>query len=229
LFVHYEGEGARTNLKVDVGYSRLDREVSHEIEDGAVFRVDASRKMSAASMLLLVAGHEFETSASLSDDYGDVGVETAPGQQSAEPYLRDHVSLGWTFNRNLTGVTVIAHLEQNTHEINASLDQTTTSFSASYRRDLSPRISLQFNVGRTGVEYEEPSPSYDESLAGASFSWRLSRNLTVDVNYDFAVRNSDDPTTDYTENRFWLAIGFGRGVPRSSRAAPTFGVDSPGQ
>jgi len=228
LFVHYEGEGARTNLKVDVGYSRLDREVSDDIESGAVFRVDASRKVSASSMLLLVAGHEFETSASLANDFGNVGVETAPGQQSAEPYLRDHVSLGWTFNRNLTGLGVMAYWQQNTHEINASLDQTTTSYSATYRREMSPRISLQFNVGRTGVEYEEPSPSYDELLAGASFSWRLSRNVTLDVNYDFAVRNSDDPTTDYTENRFWLAIGFGRGVPRSSRLAPTFGVDSPG-
>ena len=36
-------------------------------------------------MLLLVAGHEFETSASLANDFGNLGVETAPGQQSAEP------------------------------------------------------------------------------------------------------------------------------------------------
>jgi hypothetical protein len=228
LFVHYEGAGARTNLEVDVGYSQLDRDVSDDTEGGAVFRVDASRKMSSSSTLLLVGGHEFGTSASLPNDYGDVGIATAPGQQSADPFLRDHASLGWTFNRNLTSVGVAAYWEQNTHDDNASLDQTMTMFSATYRRDMSPTTSLQLNVARTGVQYEEPSPDYDELIAGASFSWRLSRNLTLDVNYDFAVRHSDDPTTEYTENRFWLAIGFGRGVPRATRVAPTFGVDSPG-
>lgn len=228
LFVHYEGEGARTNLKVDVGYSQLDREVSADTESGSVFRVDASRRISPSSMLLLVAGHEFETSASLANDFGNLGVETAPGQQSAEPYLRDHVSLGWTFNRNLTGLGISAYWEQSTHEVHTSLDQTTTLYSANYRREMSPRASVQLTVARTGVEYENPSPSYDEQLASASFSWRLSRNLTINVKYDFTDRSSDDPTTDYTENRFWLSIGFGSGEPRSSRLAPTFGVDSQG-
>jgi hypothetical protein len=93
---------------------------------------------------------------------------------------------------------------------------------------MSPRISLLLNVSRTAVDYEEPSPDYDELIAGASFSWRLSRNLTLDVKYDFTDRNSDAPTTEYTENRIWLSIGFGRGEPRSTRVAPTFGVDAPG-
>ena len=228
LFVHYEGAGARTNLKFDVGYSQLDRDVRDDVEGGAVFRIDASRKVSAVSTLLLVGGHEFGTSASLSNNYDNVGIETAPGRQSAEPFLRDHASLGWTFNRNLTSLGVTGYWELNTHDGNSSLDQSMTSLAASYRRDLSPRTSLQFNVSRAGVRYEEASRDYDELRAGASFSWRLSRNLTLDVRYDFADRTGDDPTTEYTENRFWLAIGFGRGVPRASRVAPTFGVDTQG-
>ena len=50
--------------------------------------------------------------------------------------------------------------------------------------------------------------------------------LTIDLQYDYDKRSSDLAANEYTENRLWLKIGFGRGEPRATRVAPTFGVDS---
>jgi hypothetical protein len=228
-FIRYDGAGARTNLKIDAGYSQLDSDASADTEGGAVVRVDASRKISASSTLVFVGGHEFATTASsFANSDGGGGFDTAPGRQTADPFTYDHASLGWTFNRNVTGLGVTATWSKNSYDSNPVLDQTLTTISARFRREMSPRTSLQLSLSRTGGEYEEPAPDYDELIAGASFSWRLARDLTIDVRYDFTDRNSDDPTTEYSENRIWLTVGFGRGEPRSTRVAPTFGVDAGG-
>jgi hypothetical protein len=101
-----------------------------------------------------------------------------------------------------------------------------TTFSARFRRELSATTSLEVSTAFTGVSNEPPAADYDDLSAGVSFSWRLTRNLTLDVDYDFSNRRSDAAPTEYTENRLWVTIGFGRGDPRATRVPPTFGVDS---
>jgi len=76
------------------------------------------------------------------------------------------------------------------------------------------------------VEYEPPAADYDEFTAGASFTWRLSRALTVEASYEFSKRPEDATFGGYSENRLWLSIGFGRGEPRRTRIPPAFGVDA---
>jgi hypothetical protein len=228
-YLTYEVEGARTNLTIDAGYTQLDREALTDSESGMLLRVDASRRISGSSTLTLEGGREFSTSAgAFASEQGDtyVGLGVSPGRQSADPFTLDHMALGWNFNRNLTGLAVLTSWSKRTFDDNPALDQTSIALSARFRRDLSPTRSLQISAAHMAVRYEPPAVDYNELTAGVAFSWRLARNLALDVSYDFARRGRDVSFAGYTENRLWLGIGYGRGEPRTSRVAPTFGVDA---
>jgi hypothetical protein len=235
MYLRYTGEGARTNLKIDAGYSQLDRDALDTNESGALLRLDASRRISASSILSLIGGRQFSTAAgSFASDQGSasLGLGAAPGRQNADPFTLDQLALTWDFERSLTGLALTTSWAKRSYDGNPVLDQSTTTITARLRRDLSASTSLQFSASQTGVRYNPPAVDYDESTAGLSFSWVLSRNLTFDARYNLSHRSSDVASGGYTENRLWLTIGYGRGMPRATRVAPTFGVDSmtsPGQ
>jgi len=228
-YLRYEAQGSRTNLTVDGGFSQLDRKASDDTEGGALLRVDASRRISGSSVVSLGIGREFSTSAgAFASEQGitNVGLGSAPGRQTADPFTLDHLMVGWNFNRNVTGLALTTSWSKRSYENSPELDQTMTTFSARFRRELSATTSLEVSTAFTGVSNEPPAADYDDLSAGVSFSWRLTRNLTLDVDYDFSNRRSDAAPTEYTENRLWVTIGFGRGDPRATRVPPTFGVDS---
>jgi hypothetical protein len=227
-YIRYEAEGGRTNLRVDAGYAQLDREADTETEGGMLLRFDASRRVSASSTIVLTGGRSFSTSAgAFANDQGisDIGVDTAPGRQTSDPFALDQLALSWRFNRNRTGLDVSVNWSERSYEDIPAFDQAITTLSARYRRALSPMTELTFFASHSAAGFEQPDTDYDDMEAGVSFSWRLSRNFTFDVQYDYNTRNSDSPLTEYSENRLWLTLSFGRGEPRTGRLPPTFGID----
>jgi hypothetical protein len=227
-YFRYEVQGARTNLAVDAGYTKLEREALDVEESGALLRFDLSRRMSSSSVLSLSGAHEFSTSAgAFAGDLGaHGGVSTAPGRQTADPFTLDRATLGWSFNRNVTSISAAANWSEQTYDTNTTLDQTTMVLAARYRRDLSAATSMGVNVSHTAFSYVQSGADYDELTVGVSYSWRMSRSLTLDIKYDYADRSGDATMNVFKENHLWLMIGYGRGDPRGERRAPTFGVDS---
>jgi hypothetical protein len=228
-YLRYEVEGARTNLAIDLGYTELDRDAAEDSESGTLVRLEVSRRMSGSSTIALSGGREFSTSAgAFAEGQGisNTGLGTAPGIQTADPFTLDYGTLGYTFNRNRTGIAASASWTKRSYDNNPALDQTLTTYAAQYRRELSQRTSLEIGATLTAVKYEPPAADYDDLTAGVRFSWRLSQSVTLEVTYDYSDRSSDASATEYTENRMWLTIGYGRGDPRVTRVAPTFGVDS---
>jgi hypothetical protein len=226
-YLRYEGTGARTNLEIEAGYSQLDRDALEDSESGALVRVNASRRMSSSSTLILNGGREFSTAAGAFAINQGAGIGAAPGRQTADPFTLDRALLGWTFNRNVTGVTVSTSWSKRSYDGSPELDESSTTLSARFRRDLSPSKSLEIATSYSSIDYQQPSVDSDDLTVGVLFMWRLSRALTLEARYDFSNRSSDTPSSEYTENRLFLTIGYGRGEPRATRVAPTFGVDSP--
>jgi hypothetical protein len=213
-YLRYQVEGSRTNLDVDAGFSQLDREAGDGTEGGLLLRVDASRRISGSSTVTLGLGREFTTSAGAfagAQGIINVGLDAAPGRQTPDPFTLDQARLGWNFTRNVTSLSVSAGLAKRSYDDNPVLDQSTTTLAARLRRELSPTTSLELFASQTAVQFEPPAPDYQDMTAGASFGWRLTRNLTLDLRYDLFKRSADSAATEYTENRLWLSISYGRG------------------
>jgi hypothetical protein len=228
-YVRYDAQGARTNLKIDAGYNQLKFDANDEEESGTLLSVEVSRRMSGSSTLFFRGGTEFSTAAgdfAREQGFSNVGIDSAAGRQSADPFTLDHASASYEYFRNRTGFGLtLAWADRDYHD-NAPLNQTTNIVSAHVSRDLSTLASIDFTGTYMKVDYVAPSPSYREAGAGVTFNWRLSRGISLRATYDYADRTSDVATGEYTENRFMISIGWGRGEPRSTRLPPTFGVDS---
>jgi hypothetical protein len=229
IYLRYESQGARTNLAVDAGYGVLDPEASAEDDSGPRFQVDASRLISESSILTLMGSRRFATAASefaSNLGQGNLGLSTAQGQQTFEPYTLDEVRLGWTYSRHRTTMSAYGDWSRREYESDPTLDQTLLSFALHATRELSSTTSLDFSAQFASSEYRPPAPNFDEVTAGLGFVWRLSRNVVLEAAYDFYNRKSDTAETNIVENRMLLTLGWGRGEPRRTRVAPHFGIDS---
>jgi hypothetical protein len=228
LYLRYQAEGARTNIAIDAGYSELDRDAADSAEGGARFNLDLSRRISDSSILELSAARRFATAASefaSGGGIGNVGLGTTPGRQTADPFTLDEVGLSWTFRRSRTTFTTLGNWSRRDYEGIPTLNQKMRTFGLRVSRDLSPTTSLDLNASFGSADYADPSPDYDEKVAGLGFRWHLTRNLVLEAAYDFFGRDEDQTQASITENRFLVTLGWGRGEPRSGRLTPRFGVD----
>jgi hypothetical protein len=227
-FLQYEGEGARTQLTIDAGYTEITRENANS-EDGLLFRLEASRRLSGASLALLRAGREFANSGTAfanAQESGSISLSAVPGRQSEVPFVHDYASLGWSFSRNRTSIGLgIGWSEDSYEEIvgTPSLNQTLVSVDAQFGRQVTSRLTLQLQA-RYGQGDFENGPDYEELTSSAGLTFQISRRVSLNVMYDYYDRQSDDPS-EGTENRIWLSIGYGNGNPRRQYAPPEFAVD----
>jgi hypothetical protein len=227
-FVRYDVTGARTHLAVDAGYTRIKREDAAGKQNGALFRLDASRRLSPSTTATLSASRQFANSANafaLSQGSGVIGVGAAPGQQTAQPFTNDLIMLGGSFFRERTGFAFSVSWNDQSYENLRQFDQTLSSASASFRRDLSPKMSLLLDAMYSRGEFNVVNGDYNELIAGLTLNRRLTRNMSLQVRYNHSDRNSDLADRDYRENRVWLSFAYGRGNPRDMPRPTRFAVD----
>jgi hypothetical protein len=228
-YLRYQVAGARTRLALDAGYSRLDSDSASDTEGGALIRLDISRRVSAASIVTLNAGREFMSSGgtfAATQGASIIDLGTTPGRQTVQPFISDHASVGWIFNRFRTGLSLLGTWTDESYRDTPALDQTLATFNGTVQRQLAQNTSLALNTSYTQASFDQPGGDYDEWSAGLSFAWRLSRNLSISAGYTHWDRSSDLPLSNYTENRFSLLFGYGYGQPRTARLPPVFGVDA---
>ena len=229
-YLRYEAHGARTNITADAGVTELKSDDALlQNRSGALLQLQASRRLSAYATITLRGGRRFATaSGAFTSDQGitNIGLGTAPGRQTAEPFILDQGTLDWSFRRNRTSVSLDGSWATRTYKNNPGFDQTLTTYSARLGHDLSPRMTLDVMGTRGGVDFKTGNGDYVESQYSTSLLWRLTRSFTMELKYERYNRTADLAANEYTENRLWLTFGFGHGDPRQSRAAPTFGIDS---
>jgi hypothetical protein len=223
-FVRYAVTGARTRLTVDGGYSSLDSEAIGE-ETGALLRLNVSRRLSSASTLQLDIGQEFSNSASAfasSQIGGNIGLNAAPGLQTAAPFTWQHADLRWNLAGNRTTLGINVGSQKRKFEDQPALDQRLTSYAVNVGRDLTPVMDLQLGLRQGRTRFEIPGTDYSELSASAALAYRFTRHLVMSLTYSFEDRDSDLPIATYQESRIWLTLAYRRGVPARAMRGNSF-------
>jgi hypothetical protein len=227
-FLRYEANGARTKISADLGYSELKRDVGDDSGDW-MLKLSAIRQVSTASNVSLLAGREFANSgtafAALQGD-APISLDPTAGRQAPEPFLRNHASLAWTFQRHATNFGVRAGIEDQNFAFNDFLDQKFTTLGVSYQRYFSAITNVQLEVARVQGDFRLNGAQYSDINAGATFTWGMTRTLTMALSYRYADRDGDQFTGEYTENRVMLSIAFQHGAPRAEPLPPQFGGEA---
>ena len=226
-FVRYEANGSRTKISADLGYSQLKRDVGDDSSDW-LLRLSAMRQVSTASNVSLLAGREFANSgtafAAMQGD-GPITLDPNAGRQTPEPFLRNHASLAWTFQRRATNFSLRAGIEDQDFAFNDFLDQKFTTLGVTYQRYFSAITNLQLEVARIQGDFSLNDAQYSDINAGATLTWGMTRTLTLALSYHYADRDGDALTGQFTENRVMLSIAFQQGTPRTEALPPRFGGD----
>jgi hypothetical protein len=250
-FVQYEVKGARTEFSADLGATTISQSagaISAIGQNGSLTTTDQNassttgglaklqlvRKLSAASQLTLSAGHYLtDASSSFSNlQSGALGtIGTAPAAQTAENYISNYASVGWTYRRNRTTISLSGRWERDTYLGQSQLDDTIGGAEFSVKRRLTHALTAEV-LGRIyKTDYlhsiilsELGTSNYNTETIGAALTWRHGHGLEVKMRYEHAA----EVTTGiygYGENRIMLTVGY-RPIDRELENDP--GASSPG-
>lgn len=215
FFVRYGANGLRTRLAVDAGFSRLDREGLDE-EGSPLVRLSVQRHLSSSMSATLALSREFANSGTAIATHQQVGVGlgTAPGRQTVEPFTQDRIALTWAYARNRTEIGLTASFDDREYETTSDLDQTLATYSLRARRELTPRLSAEIAGSFARGEFALPGQEYTDFGAFIALNRRVSRSSSISLRYDFVDRDSEMPGLGYRENTVWLSFVYGNGRPR---------------
>jgi len=215
-FVRYDIQGARTHIAADLGYEQI-RGPQVLDSSGLLGRLAITRTLAEGSVASLSAGREPSSSSNFLTQYqavSGVGLQVTPGQQTAIPFTNEYESLGWSFTRRRTTLTLGLSHYLEVYDGHSELDQTVTSAGARLNRMVYPgwTAGVFFDYSRESFAQRvaaQQAGNYSQDHAGASLRWQLDRKLGLTFEYDHYKRNSDLALYNFSENRVWVRLHYG--------------------
>lgn len=212
VFVRYDSQGARTQLGVDLGYSKMHDDIAPV--SNVLARLELSRKISPSSTVVISFGHEYSDSSDafrLSQTLGGAtNVNTQSTVQTGAPFTTNHAQLAWNFQRNRTGFSVSVEEFKDSYQQPSTLDDNRFQAQVSVSRRLAPDLQVSLNEYYFHQHFMDILGSASEITSQALLTWKAGRHLSVVVEYEHTSRSGDIQSTDYTENLGWVRLSWGR-------------------
>jgi Putative beta-barrel porin 2 len=210
-FVRYDVKGLRTTIGIDLGYSKLRDNLAPD--SGVLARFEATRKLSSSMSLSLILSHQFSDAADtfrLGQALGGANLNTQTGIQSGAPFTSDMADVTWAFQKQRTGFGIEATYFKDTYQQPSTNDDKRTQLNGHVTRQLTPRLSVSLIEQYLREDFTSMIGSFSETSSDAQLKWLPGRHLAVTLDYSHNTRHSDLGGTDFTENRIWLTLGWGR-------------------
>jgi hypothetical protein len=215
VFGQYEAHGARTDLIVNLGVTKVDQ--GSESITGPLAKLKILRKLSAASTLTFSAGRDLtDASTGFSNlQSGAIGtVGTGPAAGSLTNYTVTYASLKWDYTRNRTTVALSGGWEKDTYDGQPQLDQQRADAEFRFERRLSRAFTAQLLGSLNRAEYPHAGAGVGygdtDGRVGGALVFSTGKGLEVRLRYDHTSRISSGigSGTNYQENRAFLTVGY---------------------
>lgn len=220
-FARFDTKGSRTELAVDLGMDRL---VMPGLRDNIpLVRLDVSRRVSPTSTIGAAFGHGYSDGADsflIVQAVGGATLNTQPIVAAAAPFVGTYATLAWNYKYSRTALDLSASYYRDRYKTDATLDNERTVIAALGTRQLTPVVQLALTEYLVRWRFDTENQSATESDTGLQLTWHAGERFSVFLAYFLAKGNSNIPTFDYTENRIWLSIGYGRAAEAAPGPAP---------
>jgi hypothetical protein len=227
VFMRYEIQGARTDLSVDLGGTKVSE--TDGSTTGGLAKIQLARRISPAAKLTFSIGHDLTDAANSfsSLQSGATGiVGTAPAAQTSQSYTVDYASAEWRYERNRTSIAISGRWERDRYDTDPLLDNTRGGAEFNVERRLSHAFTAQLwgrlyktNYPHAVVTPQNGSSDYTDGLIAAGLAWRHGRGLEVRLRAEHASRDAAEAGAGYHENRVMLTVGY-RPKPRLDEISP---------
>jgi hypothetical protein len=208
-YLHYEVQGARTDLIANLGVTKVDQ--GSESLTGPDVKLQLSRQLSSVSKLTFTVGRDITdaSTAFANLQSGAIGgIVTAPAAVSLNNYTVTYGSADWEYARNRTTFGMSGTWEKDSYDGQPLQDLTRGGAEFRIERKLSSVLTAQL-LGRVfRTEYTNTDFSETDGLVGAALTFREGRGLEIKLRYDHTSRVVSGVGSGYTENRAFLTIGY---------------------
>jgi len=220
-FARFDTKGSRTELGLDLGYSRLN--LTGTRYDTPLARLDVSRRVSPDSTIGLALGHDYSDGADsfrIVQGVGGATLNAQPIVAAAAPFVSNYATLAWNFKYLRTTLDLSASYFRDRYDTDATLNNQRTVVAALVSRQVSPVLQLAFTEYLVRWQFSTTDQSATESDTGLQMTWRAGSDISVFLGYFLAKGTSNIDIFKYTENRIWLSIGYGRAAAIPPGPAP---------
>jgi hypothetical protein len=209
-FVRYDVQGARTRITLDVGYDQIR---GYQLNsNGPLARFAATRTIAEGSVISLSAGHDpSSTSEFLTQSQGvsGIGLQATPGRQAATPFTNEYETVGWSFNRRRTTLSITLSHYQQIFDGQSILDQSISTAEARVSRLVAPGWMVAVFGDYSKQAFAQQPGNFTEEHGGVSVKWQLARKLAMSLQYDHFNRDSPVALYAFSENRLFLRLQYG--------------------
>lgn len=229
-YLRYAVEGSRTGLTVDVGYTEIDR--GGDDNSGVLGRLSFDRRVSPSSAVTLFLTDQISDSVDVfRDEAGARGLIYDTNVISTPSTVEERGGgAGWAWARARTSFALSFSINKERYETSPELDRKTSVARLSFTRRLGPITSFGLEARHKDEDFQSTGLDDQELELAAQLRWEIGRRAGLVLVFDRFSRDSNDPATEYTENRIglnftWRAFGgeasggtatggaFGRGMP----------------
>ena len=186
-YARYEIQGARTDLSVELGATKISQDASSGTSTivlepnglpitvpvtipqnaysttGPLARIVVTRKLSSAASLILTGGRDLTDGISsfASIQSGAIGVvDTVPALLTSSSYTSDFGSILWRYKRNRTTIGVSGNWEKDVYKSQPQFDSTRGGGEINVERKLSRAFALQVFGRYTKNNYPNLTPVF---------------------------------------------------------------------
>ena len=220
-FARFDTKGSRTELGVDLGYGRL---IMPGVRDDIpLARLDLSRRVSASSTIGLALGHDYSDGADsfrLVQAVQGATLNTLPILEVGAPFVSNYATLAWNFRRARTTLDFSASYFRDRYQTDTTLNNERTVATALAARQITPVLQLALTEDVVRWQFTSEGEGATTTDTALQLTWRAGSRLSVFLAYYLAKGSGNVPGFQYTENRVWLSIGYGRAAEVPPGPAP---------
>lgn len=193
---------ARMDFAGQLGFSRLKPKFpGAQTQDGLLARLSLSRKLTASSSVQVRVAREFSASGSAfaGGTFAAAPTINDSGLTQGEPALYEVVAASYRWSRPRTDVSLSAIQSRETYRSVAQTRRDLTRFEAQASRALTPksRVGMSASYGRE--EFSGAIGKFDDTRVGGFWRWSVGRQLSLDLNADYAKRDATLVAAGYKE------------------------------
>lgn len=208
-FLRAESGHGRSRLLIDLGATRIDREVEDDI-DGFLGRLLLTRQVGVYTTLNLELSNQYTDSGIdlLSAGASPFGLDRSNEQVSGDIFNDRRFMANYRTGTSDRNWGVYVQLRDEDYE---TLDLDRESREVRLDTHLGLSASLYFNgyIMLRREDYTDLSRKNDDAELGLGLERRMTRNITARLDYIYSTRDSSDSLFDYDENRILFLVYYG--------------------
>jgi hypothetical protein len=203
----FDATGARTDLSLGAGYTRLRRDTGDD--SGLLARAALTRKVGTRSQVTIGFGTQFADTADVFQlDQTARGIVLGNGEAavSNDPYRMDYADFIFGTQGSRADISFYASYRREDHETLPAFNRKYSSARLDLTRRFTPRVSASLGAGYSNNQFGTAGIELKEKTLDAAIRWNIAETWGLQGGYAYLQGDGTGSSRNYRENRAFLGI-----------------------